>query len=249
MTDYVALIPFYNHPHTLEAVVADARARGLPCLIVDDGSDTASQVVLDRLRGQAGVHIHHRLHNGGKGAAVQDGLLQAALLGFSHAVQIDADGQHNRNDIPAFVAASRQHPQALICGRPVYGADAPKARLYGRKLTNFWIAVNTLSCDIPDGMCGFRVYPLASVNALLAEEPMGRRMDFDIEILVRLYWRGVPMQWLPTAVHYQTNGVSHFHAWRDNVLISRMHARLFFGMWRRLPTLIRRRCRSAPQQP
>jgi hypothetical protein len=90
-------------------------------------------------------------------------------------------------------------------------------------------------------MCGFRVYPLRTVLALADSEPMGERMDFDTEVVVRLHWRGVPIIEIPTRVLYPQDGVSHFQLWRDNVLISRMHARLFFGMLRRFPRLVARR--------
>jgi len=119
----------------------------------------------------------------------------------------------------------------------------PRGRLYGRYATHIWVWINTLSLSIRDSMCGFRVYPLASTLALLDSERVGRRMDFDSEILVRLFWRGQPMHWLPVRVHYPLDGVSHFQLWRDNWLISAMHARLFFGMLWRAPRLLWRRWR------
>lgn len=118
---------------------------------------------------------------------------------------------------------------------PEYDESVPKGRLYGRYLTHLWVWINTLSFAIRDSMCGFRIYPLAPVLALMAQEPIGRRMDFDVEIIVRLFWRGVAVINLPTRVTYPSDGVSHFDVWRDNVRISRMHARLFFGTSRRLP--------------
>jgi hypothetical protein len=90
-------------------------------------------------------------------------------------------------------------------------------------------------------MCGFRVYPVAELVRLLDEERPGSRMDFDIEVLVRLHWRGVSMRWLDTRVGYPQDGISHFRLGLDNLLISRMHLRLFLGMLRRLPRLVSRR--------
>jgi hypothetical protein len=161
--------------------------------------------------------------------------------GFTHALQIDADGQHDASDVPKFVAAGRDHPRHVICGIPVYDASVPRARLYGRYLTHVWVWINTLSLRIRDSMCGFRLYPLAPVTRLVAEETIGRRMDFDSEILVRLFWRDVAVISVPTRVTYPSDGVSHFDVWRDNVRISRMHTRLFFGMLRRAPRLLWRR--------
>ena len=168
-------------------------------------------------------------------------LREAGRRGYSHALQIDADGQHDPADVPRFLAMARETPGAVINGRPVYDASVPRGRLYGRYATHIWVWINTLSFEIRDSMCGFRVYPLAPTLALLQRERIGQRMDFDTEILVRLHWRGVRVRNLETRVTYPSDGVSHFDIWRDNVRISRMHARLFFGMLTRLPRLLARK--------
>jgi hypothetical protein len=90
-------------------------------------------------------------------------------------------------------------------------------------------------------MCGLRLYPVAAMLKVWDREHVGRRMDFDTDILVRMYWDGVPLLQVPTRVSYPSDGVSHFAMWRDNARISWMHTRLFFGMLRRLPTLLLRR--------
>ncbi len=242
-----ALIPVYNHGATVAAVHAQLAAQGLPCLLVDDGSAPSCAATLDALAALPRTHLLRRAANGGKGAAVQDGLRAAAALGYTHALQVDADGQHALADAAAFAAASRARPHALICGAPLYGDDVPRSRLYGRWLTRIWVWINTLSLDIPDAMCGFRVYPLAEVLPVIDSAAVGRRMDFDIAILVRLHWRGVAMAWLPTRVAYPEGGISHFKGLRDNLLISRMHARLFFGMLARSPALLWRRLAGGPR--
>lgn len=236
-----ALIPVYNHGATVAAVHAQLVAQGLPCVLVDDGSEPSCAAALDALAAQPHTHLLRRAVNGGKGAAVQDGLRAAAALGYTHALQVDADGQHALTDAAAFAAASRARPEALVCGAPLYGDDVPRSRLYGRWLTRVWVWINTLSLDIPDAMCGFRVYPLAAALPVIDGAHVGRRMDFDIAVLVRLHWRGVAMVWLPTRVAYPEGGISHFQGLRDNLLISRMHARLFFGMLARSPALLWRR--------
>lgn len=243
-----ALIPVYNHGRTVAAVAHALRARGLPCLLVDDGSEPACAAVLDALAREPGMRLVRRRANGGKGAAMLDGFRAAGELGYSHALQIDADGQHAVQDVERFLALSREHPEAVIGGAPIYGEDAPRARLYGRWLTRVWVWINTLSLDIPDAMCGFRLYPLPSTLAVIERAPVGRRMDFDIGIIVRLHWRGTPMVWLPTRVAYPADGVSHFKGLRDNAMISLMHARLFFGMLWRSPWLLARRALKAARR-
>ncbi|WP_066566292.1 glycosyltransferase family 2 protein [Snodgrassella sp. CFCC 13594] len=230
----LVVIPHYNHPQTIAYVVGEMRSHGWPVLVVDDGSDETAKAVLHAVaEADAQVQIVWRAHNGGKGAAVKDGLQAAFDQGYSHVLQVDADAQHQLSDALSLVAAAKSQPEAVVCAEPIYGDDAPKARLYGRQLTNFWVWVNTGSRAIRDGMCGFRVYSLAAVMPVLAHAKMGNRMDFDADILVRLVWARVPLLWLPTPVRYAADGVSHFQAWRDNFLIAKMHARLFFIMvWR-----------------
>lgn len=225
-----ALIPHYDHATTLPDVVAAMRAQGYPVLVVDDGSPAHCQPVLAALARQTGVQIMSLPLNRGKGAAVKAGLRWAAELEFDHVLQIDADAQHTLADAARLVAAADRQPDAVICAEPRYGGDAPRSRLYGRRLTNIWAAINSGSWQIRDGMCGFRVYPLAPVLAAIEHWPTGDRMDFDIEILVYLVWSRVPLVWVPTVVQYLPGGVSHFLPWRDNLLISKMHARLFFRM-------------------
>ncbi|MCU1722004.1 glycosyltransferase family 2 protein [Pseudomonas sp. 5P_5.1_Bac1] len=239
-----AVIPVYNHEGAVPAVVADLRAAGLPCVLVDDASSPACARVLQQLAEQDQVFLVSLTVNQGKGGAVMAGLREAARLGFSHALQVDADGQHDLADVSHFLEQSRAHPEALICGYPQYDDSVPKGRLYARYLTHVWVWINSLSLRIPDSMCGFRVYPLPPVLALINAVSLGRRMDFDPEILVRLVWRNQPMRWLPTKVHYPQDGLSHFRLFHDNALISKMHTKLFFGMLLRAPVILWRRWRA-----
>ena len=239
-----AVIPVYNHEHALPVVVAALHKAGLPCVLVDDASSAACAAVMDQLVQQPDTHLVRLAVNQGKGGAVMAGLREAARLGFSHALQVDADGQHDLSDLPRFIQTSQAAPQALICGYPQYDESVPKGRLYARYLTHVWVWINTLSLSIRDSMCGFRVYPLPATLALIDTVKIGKRMDFDTEVLVRLAWRNQPMHWLPTKVHYPLDGLSHFRLWHDNALISKMHAKLFFGMLLRAPQILWRRWRA-----
>jgi glycosyltransferase involved in cell wall biosynthesis len=235
------VVPVYEHHAALAGVLPRLRALGLPILMVDDGSSSECAAALDGLAAQAGplARLRHRPSNGGKGAAVKDGLRWAAELGFSHALQVDADGQHDLGRLPALLDEARAHPLAVVCASPRFDAGAPASRRRGRQLTNFWIAVNTLSRAIPDGLCGLRAYPLAATVPLLGR--CGDRMDFDPEVLVRLHWKGLELRFLPVGVSYPADGISGFRLGLDNALISWMHARLFFGMLLRSPRLLARR--------
>jgi len=250
------VIPIYNHKDTIAATVASiVQLRSqlpwpLPCIIVDDGSDAATQTVLAALPQQfADVTVQRLPQNSGKGRAVIAGFRLAYADGFSHALQIDADGQHDCGDIPQFLHTAHQHPQAIVCGQPVYDASVPRGRLYGRYITHFWVGIETLTLKPLDALCGFRVYPLAACHTLLARKDIGARMDFDPEILVRMLWDDVPAIALPTRVIYPPQGLSHFDYWRDNLRISKMHARLTCGMLLRLPLLLRRKWRAHKERP
>jgi glycosyltransferase involved in cell wall biosynthesis len=236
------IIPVYNHEHAIAKVIAQLKPYAIPCLLINDGSSSTCLDVLESCAKQetAWVTLLNRDENGGKGAAVIDGFKAAKRLGYSHAIQIDADGQHNIDDIPRFLNAGKLKPEAMILGQPLFDESAPKSRLYGRRLTNLWIAINTLSLAIADGMCGFRLYPLDAIDKLISSTNISQGMAYDIDIVVRLYWQGVNAINIITAVHYPIDGVSHFKLWQDNVMISKTHAKLFFGMLIRIPQLILR---------
>ena len=246
----ITIIPVYNHPDTMAGMLRGVLASGQDCIMVDDGSDARCAAVLDALAAAHAprVELVRLAVNQGKGAAMIAGMRRAQQRGFTHAVQIDADGQHATADIAAFAAQSRQHPQAVVCGAPVYDQSVPKARLYGRYATHVWVWINTWSLDIRDSMCGFRVYPLAATLRAWESADIGRRMEFDTEILVRMHWQGVPFVTQFTRVTYPQDGLSHFRMLRDNLLISKMHARLFAGMLLRSPVLLARKLSASARR-
>lgn len=232
------VVPVYNHGTPLRTTVERLAEFGLPIVIVDDGSDDATKRSIREIAASRAVDVVTLPHNRGKGGAVMAGLRRAAALGYTHAVQVDADGQHDIADLPKLLAAARADPAALVCGAPQFDASVPRSRLYGRHITTFWVAIETLSLSMPDTMCGFRVYPLASACALIDSVRLGERMDFDIEIAVRLRWRNVRIVPIPTRVIYPDGGTSNFRLVRDNLRISTAHCKLLLGMLLRLPWLI-----------
>ncbi len=242
------VIPVYDHEHAIAGTLAGLRRYRLPCYLVDDGSRASCAAVLQQLAQQEAdwVTLLTLSPNQGKGTAVMTGFAAALAAGYSHGVQFDADGQHNADDVPRLLALASAHPDALVTGIPQYDDSVPKSRLYGRYVTHVWVWINTLSFRIRDSMLGFRVYPLAPALQIWNTETVGRRMDFDTEIMVRLFWQGTDVLSLPTRVTYPADGVSHFDVLRDNLRISRMHARLFGGMLLRLPRLLWRRLSFRP---
>jgi len=225
----VIIIPCFNHADAFVNVAKRISEYNIPVIVVDDGSiDKQSKKLKQICKKHTFMYIQ-RDKNGGKGAAMITGLRYAADMGFSNAVQIDADGQHNIDDIYTFLQTAKKHPDALIMGQPVYDSSAPRARLIGRKITNFWVMIETLNRHAPDTMCGFRVYPINITNKILSSVYF-LRMGFDIEIFVKLYRMGVKIITIDTRVIYPESGTSNFHVWRDNFYISLMHTWLCLGL-------------------
>jgi len=242
---YCFVIPHYNHHLAFAEFLPILSHLSIPCVVVDDGSEPESTLAIEKLlENYSNIYLLKHAFNRGKGAAVFTGAYYARSLGFTHMIQIDADGQHDVNDVAGFVDYSRGHPDAIVSGKPYFDESAPKLRVYGRRVTDFWVALETLSFQIKDGLCGFRIYPLTQIEKIIDKYHIGIRMDFDTEILVKAVWTEVPLHFMPTKVIYPENSVSHFHYARDNFLLVSLHVRLILGMLLRSPILVTRRIKA-----
>jgi glycosyltransferase involved in cell wall biosynthesis len=247
-TTHLVLIPSYNSGAHLLTTVQSALAQWAPIWVVVDGStDQSGPALLRYLTNTPGLEKRLRVIvqsiNQGKGAAVLQGLDAARAAGFNHALTMDADGQHPAHLIPQFMETSIANPDAMILGKPVFDAAAPRVRVYGREISNTWAKLETLWSGIEDSLYGFRVYPITDLQAIMRRQKWMRRFDFDPEAVVRLSWRGVRAINLPAPVRYLTaeeGGVSHFRYLRDNTLLTWMHIRLMCEFAIRLPKLVRR---------
>jgi glycosyltransferase involved in cell wall biosynthesis len=239
---HLVLIPSYNPGNKVFATVRGARAHWDPVWVVVDGStDGTGEILTSMAAEDPALQVLLRPRNCGKGAAVLYGLRAALARGFTHALVMDSDGQHPVDRIAAFMAASLAAPEAMVLGEPVFDARAPRLRVNGRKISNWWANLETLWMGIHDSLFGFRVYPIAPLVRVMRLQPWMRRFDFDVEAVVRLCWQGVRPINLPAKVEYFSaaeGGVSHFNYWRDNALLSWMHARLFGEFLLRLPALL-----------
>ena len=244
---HLVLIPSYNPGVKLQETLLAARQQWSPVWVVVDGSTDGSADWLRAMAAQdPGLHVIVLPENRGKGAAVLHGIELAAQQGFTHALTMDSDGQHPAQLIPQFMGASQASPQAMVLGVPQFGAEAPRIRVLGRKVSNGWANLETLGAGIGDSLFGFRVYPIAPLIRVMHGQRFMRRFDFDPEAAVRLAWAGVVPINLPAPVRYfsaDEGGVSHFKYLRDNTLLTWMHTRLFAGFIVRLPVLPRGRLR------
>jgi glycosyltransferase involved in cell wall biosynthesis len=241
---HLVLIPSYNPGPRVADTVHAARAQWNPVWVVVDGSTDGSAEALQAMAAaDDGLRVILLPENRGKGAAVLEGITQAAALGYTHALTMDSDGQHPADLIPAFMAASQADPAAMVLGKPVFGPEAPALRVNGRKVSNGWANLETLWMGIGDSLYGFRVYPIAPLLKIMRANRFMRRFDFDPEAVVRLCWAGVRPVNVDAPVRYlsaEEGGVSHFKYLRDNALLTWMHTRLFIGFVLRLPLLLTR---------
>ncbi|PKO66047.1 MAG: glycosyl transferase family 2 [Betaproteobacteria bacterium HGW-Betaproteobacteria-16] len=246
---HLVLIPSYNPGPGVVATVLAARAQWSPVWVVVDGSTDGTEKLLRNMAANdTGLTVLVLPRNQGKGSAVLAGIEAAAAQGFTHALTMDSDGQHPAELIPAFMAASQAAPDAMVLGKPVFGAEAPALRVNGRKVSNGWANLETLWMGVGDSLYGFRVYPIAPLARIMRSNLFMRRFDFDPEAVVRLCWAGVRPINIDAPVRYlsaEEGGVSHFKYLRDNVLLTWMHTRLFLGFLMRLPMLIARRFSSS----
>ncbi|MDR0585469.1 MAG: glycosyltransferase family 2 protein [Treponema sp.] len=245
------LIPVYNHGKTVGPLIGKLlEQRDLPVILVDDGSDGETKARLALIaKTFPGVALVSLEKNSGKGRAMFAGIERAYERGLTHLLQIDADGQHEAERAPFFLDESASHPEAAVIGFPLFDESAPAYRVKGRELANVWARICTLSADIPDALCGFRVYPVEALRRMGRRCRVDSRMGVDAEILVRLLWQDIPLIFHPVRVIYPPDGISHFRPVRDNIRISWVFTRLFCGMLFRLPLLCLRRYAKPHPRP
>ena len=237
------VVPIYNHGKQLYKTISNLATFNLPIILVDDGSDTETKRVIAKVVDEFKQIKKCKTldDNMGKGVAVTVGVNIAFHYDYTHIFQIDADGQHDFADIPKFIQEMKKHPKALISGMPIYDHTIPKSRLHGRKITNFWVTVETLTMKITESMCGFRIYPVIKYLEVSNRKNFASRMNFDIDIIVRMYWSGININYIKTKVIYPADGHSNFRMVKDNILITMTHITLVFGMLIRFPVLLWRK--------
>lgn len=228
----IVLMPSYNTGvgllrRTVEEVLASTET---PLLVVIDGSnDGTAEMVQELANDFEKLRVLVKPGNEGKGAAVRSGLEHVAAEGFTHALVMDADGQHPADRIDDFVEVSQRNPQAMILGQPVFDEKVPKERLYGRKLSVWMVGLEVAGSAIGDPLYGFRIYPIGPLLDVMSPRGRSNRYDFDPEVAVRLNWAKVPAVKVDAVVKYldsEEEGVSHFHYLRDNVRFVMLHVKL-----------------------
>ena len=240
------VVPVYNHGEPAYKETLTLVTYGLPVILVDDGSREESKTWLEKCKGVSPLVTLVTLEkNSGKGGAMVQGFKKAQEMGLTHVLQVDADGQHDISRIPHFLELSRQNPDAQIVGYPEYDETVPESRKEGRKVANTSAAIAMLSRKAAvDTMCGFRVYPVDKFVSVTSHGLWDFRMGFDIEVLVKLYRKGVRIINESVKVTYPEGGTSNFHMVRDNIRISLVFTRLICTVPLHLPVLLSMRKKS-----
>jgi glycosyltransferase involved in cell wall biosynthesis len=218
------IIPTFNNDRTLAQVIHDVSEFSADIIIVNDGSTDRTRIILNSFQEFTVVEIPR---NRGKGNALQEGFRKAISMGFSYAITIDSDGQHFPDDIPLFLEILETHPGSLIIGaRDMEQGDVPSASSFGHRFSIFWFHVET-GLSIPDVQTGFRLYPLDRIRG---KRFYTRKYEFEVEVLVRMAWWGVPIHSVPVRVYYapKEERVSHFRKFRDFFRTSILNAVLVF---------------------
>jgi glycosyltransferase involved in cell wall biosynthesis len=241
---HVVLIPSYNTGSRLFETIDAVRQCGLRVIVVIDGSTDGTGEMLVRLAADDPALFACVLErNVGKGAAIWHGLQLAATQGFTHALTMDADGQHSTAHVGTLIDLSLAHPDCMVLGYPLFDASAPKIRIFGHKIANFCTGLLTPRGAIGDSLFGFRIYPISPLLEAFAGTTGMRRFDFDSEAAIRLHWLGVRPINVTTPVRYfrsDEGGVSHFKYLRDNLLLTAMYCRLTVTLLARTAARLRR---------
>lgn len=239
------VIPTYDNAGTLGAVIDGVRRYCSDIFVVNDGSTDGTAEVLAAAEG---IRVIAYARNRGKGYALRTGLRAATEAGFRYALTIDSDGQHYPDDIPRFIERIERHPDTLLIGaRNLAAENMPGKNSFANRFSNFWYKVET-GRTLADTQSGFRLYPLRRLGRL---RTLCRRYEFEVEIIVRVAWRGIEVENIPIRVYYAPEGerISHFRPLRDFTRISVLNtvlvleALLLYYPWRFFRSLTRENIR------
>ena len=225
----LVVVPTYNNSTTLKEVIdsilpyttyeLSSQQSLQHLLVVNDGSTDDTAAVLEDYPNI--LQLSYK-QNAGKGIAMRRAFDYAVEKGFKYVITLDSDGQHFAHDIPTFVAAIPDHPNAIIIGSRNLGQEnVPNKSSFGNKISSFWLWVET-GIKLKDTQSGFRLYP---VKGLKDVRFITGRYEFEIEVLVRAAWEGMDLLCLPIEVYYppQEERVTHFRPFWDFVRISALN--------------------------
>lgn len=211
--NYCVIIPTYNNNKTLIRVIDGVLHYTNHIIVVNDGSTDTTIQILAEFPQITQIHLPK---NKGKGNALRVGFATAKQL-YDYAITIDSDGQHFPDDLPVFLESIEKDGDALLIGsRNMMQEGVPKKSSFGNKFSNFWFWFETGN-KLSDTQSGYRLYPLHKIPS----NYFTKKFEFEIEVIVRASWKGVPVKNVPVKVLYDMNErVSHFRPFKDFTRIS-----------------------------
>lgn len=215
------IMPTYNNAPKLSAVLEQLQAYSAHLIVVEDGCTDGTNEILESFNP---AYIVHHKTNRGKGAALQSGFKKAMELDYNYAITIDSDGQHFPSDIPRFIDCISETEEVLVIGnRNMTTDNVPTKSSFGNRFSNFWFWAET-GISLPDTQSGFRMYPLKLMKNM---KFFSQKFEFEIEIIVRLAWKGAKVMSVPIDVAYEDDRISHFRPFKDFFRISVLNSILF----------------------
>jgi len=220
---WCVIIPTFNNDKTLEKVLKEVLSICKNIIVVNDGADDNTSQILKNFSDKIDIITHKE--NQGKGKSLRDAFEYAIKKDFEYGITIDSDGQHYPADINLFVEAIAKHPDSIIVGARDMDQDGiPKKSSFGNKFSNFWFWTET-GISLSDTQTGFRLYPLNKMNGMRF---FTAKFEFEIEVMVRMAWKDVPVTEIPIRVKYDDKErVSHFRPFKDFARISILNTVLF----------------------
>lgn len=211
------LIPTYNNEKTLAKLIRDTLEFTDKIIVINDGATDSTPKILETFKEMITLVTHPV--NRGKGMALRNGFKKAVELDYDYAITIDSDGQHFPSDLENFLNKIVEHPGSLIIGaRNMNSENVPGKSSFGNKFSNFWFRVET-GIKLPDTQSGYRLYPVKRLEKMKFFSP---RFEFEIEVIVKAAWRGIPVISMPVKIFYAKGDerVSHFRPAKDFARIS-----------------------------
>ncbi|MBA5628790.1 DUF2062 domain-containing protein [Moheibacter lacus] len=220
---YCVIIPTYNNEKTLKRVLDKTLEFTSKIIVVNDGSTDSTTEIL---RNYPNISVIHQPQNRGKGMALRIGFKEALKQGFDYAITIDSDGQHFPEDIPLFLDEIEKNGEALLIGdRNMSQEGIPEKSSFGNRISTFWYWFET-GIRLKDTQSGFRLYPIKRMQNF---KYFTRKFEFEIEVIVKAAWAGIPVKNVPIQVLYdESERVSHFRPFKDFTRISLLNTWLVF---------------------
>ena len=224
--DVIVVVPTYNNPLSIKAVIADILNHGYKVIVSDDGSDVPVASLYENTSAENIYFVRHE-SNQGKGEAIISAAKKAKELGYTHILSMDGDGQHLASQAPKLIEVIED--ETIIIGARNFDLDnVPLGSKFGRWFSNMWACWDT-GYTITDSLSGYRIYPVSIIDLPIESH----RFDWEMEVLVRHADAGKKIKEVVIECYYPLaeERVSHFRKFEDTVAIVWVHIQILPFKW------------------